>query len=38
MTQSVEVEIGKAEAGEGKLAPVTPTVSSWGLVAEDEVG
>lgn len=38
MTQSVTVGFGMAGAGEGKLAHVTLTVISWGLLAEDEVG
>lgn len=38
MTQSVTVGFGMACAGEGKLAHVTLTVISWGLLAEDEVG
>lgn len=37
-TQSVEVGCGMAGAGEGKLAHVTLKVSSWGILADDEVG
>lgn len=38
MTQSVTVGFAMAGAGEGKLAHVTLTVFSWGLLAEDKVG